>query len=156
MSEFEKLYERYFRDVYRFSLSLCRRRQTAEELTQVTFFRALEHIGSFRGDCDVKVWLFQIAKNAWLTECRKQKYFSDEELPEKSGGAPEEDLLREEDTYRIYAALHGVKEPYKEVFSLRVFGELSFRQIGQIFDKTENWARVTYHRARQMVKERVL
>lgn len=156
MSEFEELYERYFRDVYRFTLSLCRSQNTAEELTQAAFFHALEHIGSFRGDCDVKVWLFQIAKNAWLTECRKQKRFSDEEPPEGLGGAPEETLLRGEDTYRLYAALHRVEEPYKEVFSLRVFGELSFRQIGQIFGKTENWARVTYHRAKIKVKERVL
>ena len=73
MIDFEEVYQDYLEDVYRFSLALCRDPVLAEELTQETFFRALEHIGQFRGECTLRVWLCQIAKHAWLTHCRRQR-----------------------------------------------------------------------------------
>ena len=57
--------------------------------------------------------------------------------------------------FRIHEYLHNMEEPYKEVFQLRVFGELSFADIGKIFHKTESWARVTYHRARLKLQEKM-
>ena len=71
--DFGRIYEEYFRELQRYLLSLCRDSRIAEELTQETFFRALEHIGQFRGECTLRVWLCQIAKHAWLTHCRRQR-----------------------------------------------------------------------------------
>ena len=67
-----------------------------------------------------------------------------------------EQTAEDRDTsFRIHMALHALEEPYREVFELRVFGELSFREIGMIFGKTENWARVTYHRSKIKLQERM-
>ena len=139
MIDFEEVYRDYLEDVYRFSLALCRDPVLAEELTQETFFRALEHIGQFRGECTLRVWLCQIAKHAWLTHCRRQRR--------------RERLAQKETAMEVHQVLHSLPEPYREVFALRVLGELSFREIGALFHKTESWARVTFHRARLKIKE---
>lgn len=150
MQDFEQVYRTYFTDVYRYILSLCRNESVAEEVTQQTFFKALRAIGGFRGECRLYVWLCQIAKNEYYSWWRKNR-----------GGEPTDDrvedlehkLLRREAAFAVHKALHALPEPYKEVFSLRLFGELPFAQIGQLFNKTESWARVTYHRARLKLKE---
>ena len=147
----EQLYNQYFHDVFRYLKALTRRDDLAEELTQETFFRAMKAIDSFKGDCDVRVWLCQIAKNAYLSLCRKQKHRADEPIPETVPDPAQPAQLALEDkeaVQEIHMILHSMKEPYKEVFMLRVFGELSFRQIGDLFGKTENWAAVTFHRAK--------
>lgn len=147
----EALYRQYFHDVYRYLLALTRSDDLAEELTQETFFRAMKAIDSFKGDCDVRVWLCQIAKNAYLSQCRKGKHVADAAIPETAPDpAPPVELALEdkESVQEIHRILHAMKEPYKEVFMLRVFGELSFRQIADLFGKTENWAAVTFHRAK--------
>ena len=142
MTDFEGVYDLYFRDVYKYALSLSRDPHVAEEITQETFFKALKNIGSFRGQCRLYVWLCQIAKNTYFTYVQKQ-----------SRGAPGTELLSEESAFEIHKVLHHLPEPYKEVFSLRIFGELPFLKIGELFGKTESWARVTYHRARMKIKE---
>ena len=153
MTEFEEVYRRYFRDVYRYCLALCRDEQTAEEVTQETFFKALSAIEKFDGRCKLYVWLCQIAKNTYLTMLSKTRDGSalPEDIP--SGESLEERLLTKESAFEIHRILHRLEEPYKEVFSLRTFGELPFKQIGELFGKTESWARVTYHRARLKIKE---
>ena len=152
MTEFEEVSRLYFRDVYRYCLALCRDEQTAEEVTQETFFKALKAIDKFDGTCRLSVWLCQIAKHTYLTMRSKKR---DSELTEDipSGESMEERLLTKESAFEIHRILHRLEEPYKEVFSLRTFGELPFRQIGELFGKTESWARVTYHRARLKIKE---
>ncbi len=154
MSDFQEVYDLYFKDVYKYALSLSRDPGLAEEITQETFFKALRKIDSFRGQCRLYVWLCQIAKNTYYTHSQKQsretppaEITSDENL--------EENLLNKESAFEIHKVLHRLPEPYKEVFSLRIFGELSFRQIGELFGKTESWARVTYHRARLKIKEEI-
>ena len=77
-----------------------------------------------------------------------------EEIPDTSEGF-EQKTADKDSSFRIHLALHALEEPYREAFELRVFGELSFREIGLIFCKTENWARVTYHRARLKLQERM-
>ena len=72
------------------------------------------------------------------------------------GKGVEQSVADRDSSLRVHIALHALEEPYREVFELRVFGELSFRDIGMIFSKTENWARVTYHRARLKLQERML
>ena len=153
MPEFQQVYELYFKDVYKYVLALCRDEHMAEEVTQETFFKALKSIDSFRGQCKLYVWLCQIAKNTYYSMAAKNKVSGIEELPENAGDALESALLTKESAFEIHRILHDLEEPYKEVFSLRVFGELSFRQIGQLFEKTESWARVTYHRARLKIRE---
>ncbi len=153
VNEFEEVYRLYFRDVYRYCLALTRDEQMAEEVTQETFFKALRAIDQFDGKCRLYVWLCQIAKNTYFSIQRKKRDRS--ELPEDipSEESLEERLLTKEAAFEIRQILHRLEEPCKEVFSLRTFGELPFRQIGELFGKTESWARVTYHRARLKIKE---
>lgn len=154
MTDFSGVYERYFQDVYKYALSLSRDAQIAEEVTQETFFKALKNIDSFRGQCKLYVWLCQIAKNTYFTYAGKQESAYDDELrPDTGDGGLEEKLLRRETAFEIHRALHRLEEPHKEVFSLRVLGQLPFKQIGELFGKTESWARVTFHRAKIKIKE---
>lgn len=154
----EELYRTYFDIVYRYIRSVSRDGALAEEVTQETFFKALEKIDQFRGDCDVRVWLCQIAKNTLYDHLKKQKkqLLGDEKLEktESAGGELlEEKLAQRSQAMEIHKVLHGLSEPYKEVFSLRTFGELTFREIGMLFGKSENWARVIYYRARVKIRE---
>lgn len=129
----------------------------AEEITQETFFKALKNIDKFDGKCKLYVWLCQIAKNTFFTYRKKEKYHED--LTEVENilveSTIEQCLLSKESVFNIHKELHSLDEPYKEVFMLRVFGDLSFSQIGSLFEKTESWARVTYHRAKMKLKERM-
>ena len=155
MTEYEQIYREHFDTVYRFLIRLCRNEPLAEELAQETFFRAMRTLGKFDGRCRVDVWLCQIAKNAYYSPCRKQKD-KNYALPEiDSGQDVENALLDKEKAMSIYAHLHELNEPYKEVFMLRVFGELEYAQIAKLFGKTESWARVTYHRAKMRLTESV-
>jgi RNA polymerase sigma factor (sigma-70 family) len=152
--EFESIYNQYFRDVYSFVLSLSRNEQIAEEITQETFFKALKNIDKFKGNCKINVWLCQIAKNTYFTYLDKQKRFGTDDIPvEISENSIESMIMNKEETFRLHKALHRLKDPYKEVFTLRVFGELSFKQISQLFEKTESWARVTFHRAKGKIRD---
>ena len=160
MTEFEKIYRTYFNDVYLYIRRLSGNEDLAEEITSETFFKAMRSISGFRGDCDIRVWLCQIAKNCYYTHQKKSGRMDnadDSELSElPSGESPiEEQCIKHDDAARIRAVLHTVPEPYKEVFMWRVFAELGFKQIGQIFGKSENWACVTYHRAKTMIKSRL-
>ncbi|MDO5399461.1 MAG: RNA polymerase sigma factor [Eubacteriales bacterium] len=155
MTEFSEVYSRYFADVYRYCLSLCRDEGMAEELTQETFFKALQSIDTFQGRSSVYVWLCQIAKHTYFNHCKREKHLNrDADLDAlEAPDSLEERLLGKESAFAIHQCLHRMEEPYKEIFSLRTFGELSFAQIAKLFGKTESWARVTYHRARLKIKE---
>ena len=154
----EELYRTYFDIVYRYIRSISQDGSLAEEVTQETFFKALKKADQFRGDCDVRVWLCQIAKNTLYDHLKKQKkqLLGDEKLEkaESAGGELlEEKLAQRSQAMEIHKVLHRLSEPCKEVFSLRTFGELTFREIGMLFGKSENWARVTYYRARVKIRE---
>lgn len=153
MTEFERIYKEHFGTVYGFLMRLCRSAPLAEELAQETFFRALRSLGKFDGRCRVEVWLCQIAKHAYYSHCRRQKKQTGE-APETDCGLRVEDAILDSDqAMTIHARLHDLPEPYKEVFTLRVFGELEYAQIARLFGKTESWARVTYHRAKMKLTE---
>ena len=154
MTDFEAVYQAYFRDVYRYALALCRDAALAEEITQETFFKALEHMDQFDGKSKRSVWLCSIARNTYFSMLRKEKYIQKEPAAELPGGVdPEQRLLNREQAAAAHRLLHSLPEPYREVFSLRTFAQLSFKQIAQLFGKTESWARVTYYRARLKIKE---
>ena len=150
--DFEEVYRLYFADVYKYILALSRDEAVAEEVTQETFFKALTAIDTFRGDCQLRVWLCQIARNQYLSLCRERKRFGEAETEPGDSGI-EEGFADREAAKTLHRLLHDLPEPYKEVFSLRTFGELPFAQIGELFSKTESWARVTYFRARRRLKE---
>ena len=157
MEDIKIVYDKYFKDVYKYVLSLTLNESVAEEVTQETFFKAIKNIDKFDGRCTLFVWLCQIAKNTFFTHYQKSKRFSSiEEQLMKTTDCLEESLLDKESAFEIHKVLHTLEEPYKEVFSLRVFSELSFRQIAELFNKTESWARVTYHRAKLKIQEEVL
>ncbi len=152
----EKLYRTHYMRVFSFAMTLAGEKTLAEEITQETFFRAFSKSGEFRKESDEVTWLCAIAKNYFYDERRKQK--RTEPMPEEvadSGKSIEQMASDRDSSFRIHVALHAMEEPFREVFELRVFGELSFREIGTIFGKTENWARVTYHRARLKLQERM-
>ena len=161
--DIEKLYREYFTPVYRYTLSLVHDPDMAEEITQETFFRALKKINDYRGEASLKVWLCQIARNLSCDSLKRQSKTTaltkhddesdDYELPAGSESNPEEQLLRKQTAMKIHRIVHDLKEPYKEVFQLRTFGDLSFAEIGELFGKSESWARVTYYRSRMMIKE---
>lgn len=156
LEDIKIVYDKYFKDVYKYVLSLTLNESIAEEVTQETFFKAIKNIDKFDGRCTLFVWLCQIAKNTFFTHYQKSKRFSSiEEQLMKTTDCFEEYLLDKESAFEIHKVLHKLEEPYKEVFSLRVFSELSFRQIAELFNKTESWARVTYHRAKLKIQEEV-
>ena len=153
MTDFEVIYSQYFADVYKYALSICRNENLAEEITQETFFKALKSIDKFKGDCKIRVWLCQIAKNTYFSLCEKNKYSTGKCGEENEGECIEQKLINSETVWEIHKILHFLGEPYKEVFSLRAFGELPFSQIAELFGKTESWARVTFHRAKIKLRE---
>ncbi len=154
---FESIYKAYFGRVYHYLLSLCRDHHLAEELTAETFFKAMTGLKDFRGECDPGSWLCAIARNLYLSQLRKhppaQPLEEAVSLPDPAAPDPAMALEQQETALGLYARLHRLEEPYKEVFLLRALGELPFRQIGLLFGKTENWACVTYHRARKKLME---
>ena len=152
----ERLYNTYYMRVFSYVMTLSGDRHTSEEITQEAFFRAFSKSASFRNESDEMTWLCAIAKNCFVDETRRKSKTATipEELP-ASGKSIEQQVTDKDSSFRIHAALHTMDEPYREVFELRVFGELSFSQIGTIFGKTENWARVTYHRARLKLQEKM-
>lgn len=163
--DIESVYTQYFKDVFLYVRSLSADAGTAEEIAQETFMKALKSLDSFDGSRDIRAWLFTIAKNTYYTFCRREHIYATPELAEgyTERRLPEnetdmrrdviEQLADEERSFLIHRFLHDMKEPYKEVFSLRVFGELPYEKIGQLFGKSSGWARVSYYRAKQMIRE---
>lgn len=157
VEEFEKVYDQHLKEVYRFLLRLSGSPDIAEELTQETFSIAFESLHKFRGTCKISVWLCQIAKHSYYAYYRKQKELVPEEkrMEHISRENVEEIIVNTEQRMRIHEILHTLQEPYKEVFTLRVMGELAYGDISRIFGKSESWARVTYYRAKCMIQERL-
>lgn len=149
--EFDEFYRRYFPTVYRYLCSLCGNSALAEEITQATFFKALRHYVDYRGQCAPQTWLCGIARNSYFDHLRRHKRL----VPMKDAQAQssptdtEAEVLRGETLSELHKALHQMEEPYREVFMLRVFGELSYKQMAEVFGQTENWCRVTYYRAKE-------
>lgn len=164
--EFEDIYKRYYKDVYYFLLSMSSNPELSEELTQETFYRAFKNIHKFKGKCQLSSWLCQIGKNTYLSWVKKQKHLADisSDVEDSAGtgmkegdgrNTPETLCIRKEEALSVYKVLHLLQEPYKEVFTLKTLGELSYKEIGEIFGKGEGWARVTYHRAKLKIQERI-
>ena len=157
MTEFESIYRTYFRDVELYLRAVCQDEVLAEELTEQVFFQALKALPTFRGDCDIRTWLCAMGRNCYLSHLRKTKpseSVDELQIPDPKQ-AVEEQIMDRDQAMAIHRVLHDLAEPYKEVFSLRVFGQLSFGDIGGLFGRTANWACVTYHRARQKIRDQM-
>lgn len=155
MTEFEEVYRTYFREVELYLRAICKDELLAEELTEQVFFQALKALPTFRGDCDIRTWLCAMGRNLYLSHLRRQKpteSIDELQIPDPRRSI-EEQVSDKQQALAIHKVLHDLPEPYKEVFSLRVFGQLSFTDIGGLFGKTANWACVTYHRARQKIQK---
>lgn len=154
MKAFDEIYNLYVNDIFKFLMCLSHDKGLAEELTQETFYKAYKNINSFKGKCKMSVWLCQIAKNSYYSHCRKEKVKHLQVLDENitSEINVQEEFIQSHNAITLHKILHKLEEPYKEVFTLRLFGELSYHQISEIFGKSESWARVTYYRAKEKIR----
>ena len=159
----DQMYRKHSQMIYAFLLSRTGEAALAEELTQETFYQAVKSLNSFKGQSSASTWLCGIANNVWLSHLRKQKrsgeiFSSDEDetcFASSSAESPEDKFIRKADNLTLMQALHEIKEPMREVLYLRLMGELSFREIGQIMGQSENWARVTFYRGKKKLIEGV-
>ncbi len=155
MEDMREVYRQHAQTVYKFLLAKTRDEHLAEELTQETFYQAVKSVDRFDGTCKVSVWLCQIAKHLWYQSLRKQKRetpLSPEDMPEAPGPSAEERLLEQEGRMDLLRLVHGLPEPAREVVYLRAFGGLSFREIGDVCGRTETWARVTFYRSKEKLR----
>ena len=147
-------YREYAVMVYKFLLSLCYEEELAEELTQETFYQAVRSVDRYDGSCKVSTWLCQIAKHLWYREMERRKRKGTSELPADMYSLEkpvEEQLTLKEEKMELFRKVHVLDEISKEIVLLRVTGAFSFKEIAELFGKNENWARVTYYRAKQKI-----
>ena len=154
MADMDEIYREHAATVYKFLLSQCRDSDLAEELTQETFCRAVQSIGRYDGSCKLSVWLCQIAKHLWYQHLRRaqkrgEEVTEDIVLPVPSA---EDDVLARTEHLELLRSIHTLPEQMREAVYLRAFGGLSFREIGAVMGKTENWARVTFYRGKERLK----
>ena len=154
MDDMDAVYRAHAQTVYKFLLAQCHDPDLAEELTQETFYQAVRSIGRFDGSCKLSVWLCQIAKHLWYQHLRKHKRdpVPLESTLETSVPSAEDGVLEQEGRLSLLRQIHQLPELQREVVYLRAFGNLSFREIGDVLGKTENWARVTFYRSKEKLR----
>ncbi len=157
MQDIEKIYKEYFETVNKYLFCLTKNNDISEELTQETFYKAVKKIDTYRGECKISVWLCQIAKNLWYDQCRKNKKIVNVEekdlLDVQALNTLEEQVISNDEKLLLYKKMQNLDEKTREVIYLRITGELSFKEIGIILNKTENWARMTFYKGKNKLKE---
>lgn len=158
--EFEEIYRLYANDLYKFILRLCKNETLAMDIMQDTMLKAITSIDKFDGTCSIKTYLCTIAKNNYFNYLKRAENRGiplDDTVQTADGTSFEESLDDKDSAMQIHKALHRLDEPYREIFSLRVFAELKFSDIAAVFGQSENWARVIFYRAKKklldMLKE---
>ena len=155
-ADIEKLYNEYFKTIYKYLICLTHSKEIAEDLTQETFCKAISKISMFRGECKISVWLCEIAKNLWLNELKKNKRIvlteNEQELVYMKYNI-EDKFLLEQDKVELHKKIYNLDRQIKEIFYLRLFANLSFKEIGEIMGKSEVWARVNFYRGKEKMKE---
>lgn len=157
MTDFEKIYKENSDFIFKYLMKLCGNETVAEELTQETFFRAYMNLSGLKDENKISSWLCQIARNscfAWYNEHKKLTDY-DEQNENADTFDIEASFEQNELTEKAFICLHELEEPYKEVFMLSVFGQLSLKDISKLFGKSESWARVTFYRAKQKLNEKM-
>lgn len=156
MQDMKKIYEEYCEVVNKYLFCLTKNYDIAEELTQETFYRAVKKISTYKGECKISVWLCQIAKNLWYDQCRKNKKIMNIDydlINAEDGNRVEEQVISNDEKLKLYKKMQTLDEKTREVIYLRITGELSFKEIGDILNKSENWARVTFYRGKSKLKD---
>ena len=156
MQEFEKAYQQYFDHVYRFLMRLCGNAHMADDLTQETFLHAILNKATYREQGHMLTWLCTIAKNLWISECRKKKYETEPEtdLPTPSP-SPEEVLWSKERRHALHQALLELPEDYRSVILLHIYADVPLKEIAYQRGKSESWGKVTFYRAKQQLTKRL-
>lgn len=152
--EMNGIYEEHAQTVFKYLMILCKDENLAEELTQETFYRAIKSIDRYDGTCKVSTWLCQIAKHIWYQDIDKKNRKKTFELSEDmvSNNTSIEDVCcLKEKKMEMMKQVYKLDQTAKEVVLLRITGAFSFREIGELFNKNENWARVTFYRAKQKI-----
>lgn len=154
----EEIYKEYSKIVYNYLLSLTCNAEIAEELMQETFYSAINNINKFRNESNIKTWLCKIAKNKWIDYLKKSKISNElaiDEIEEKFllVNSFEEEFSNKETVIDLYKKIHKLDEKTREVIYLRIRADLNFKEIGMIMGESENWARVTFYRAKVKLKE---
>lgn len=157
MQNIEEIYKEYSTSVYKYLFCLTQNKEISEDLTQETFALAVKDIKKFRGDCKLSVWLCQIAKHLWYKELKKKNRSANVSFEEINEDALYEETLEEticakEEKLKLFKDMQKLDEKSREVMYLRMIGNLSYEEIGEILGKTSNWSRVTFYRAKQKVK----
>lgn len=157
MKSMEEIYQEHAKTVYGFLLTKTQNSEVAEELTQETFYHAIKGIDQFKGNSSIATWLCSIAKNQWLQFLKKQKPYENLEEADIEGSleSAEDQVMKKQNRVELMKLLHQLEEPMREVMYLRISGDLSFREIGEIVGKSENWARVTFYRGKEKVQKEV-
>ncbi|MBU5334737.1 sigma-70 family RNA polymerase sigma factor [Anaerocolumna aminovalerica] len=157
MDSMEQIYKEHAKTVYRYLLSLTHNEDLAEEITQETFYQAVRCAGKYDGSCKISTWLCAIAKNSWLAWMKKNKeiVISDDKIEEDTVNSAEDMVISDISKVELMRKLHQLKEPLREVIYLRLAGDLSFREIGDIMGMSENWARVSYFRGKEKLLKEV-
>lgn len=154
----DEIYKKYSRIIYNYLLGITHNSDLAEELMQETFYSATKNIHKFRKECSIKVWLCEIAKNKWKNKIKKDKgkifNGSIENIDEFIYDDTFEDsIIAKEEIIELYKKIHTLDETTREVIYLRIKAELSFKDIGIILNKSEEWARVVFYRGKIKLKE---
>ena len=153
MQSMDEIYQNYAKMVYKFLLLQTHSEALAEELTQETFYQAVKCSDRFDGSCKVSTWLCAIAKNQLASYLRKNHFYEELDTVELVAPSAEDTYFQTQQKVALMKELHAIPEPYREVMYLRLFGNLSFREIGEIMEKTENWARVTFYRGKEKLRK---
>ena len=151
----EEIYREHSKMIYKYLFSITHNADLSEELTQETFYQAIKSLKSFDKSCKVSTWLCAIAKNQLLSYRRKHPQADELDETMEAADDIETGVIARLGKIEILKRLHLVEEPYKEVLHLRLFGDLSFREIGDIFERSENWARVTFYRAKEKLRKQM-
>ena len=154
MQSMDEIYQTYARTVYKYLLSKTQNEEIAEELTQETFYQAVRCIKRFDGSCKLSTWLCAIAKNQlWAYQRKHPVRESIDDHEDLTGTSVEAEIFSQMKRVDLMKKLHSCPEPFREILYLRIFGNLSFREIGEIMGRTENWARVNFYRAKERLKK---
>mgnify|MGYP005785667819 FL=1 len=158
MQDIEEIYQKYAGIVYKYIFCLTENENLAEEIVQETFCVAIKNINKFRGDSKISTWLCQIAKYIWYEKLRKQKKQKEIPIDELENTVllenfVEEEIFQKEDKIELFKKMQKLDEQTRNVMYLRILGDLSYEEIGEVMGKTSNWARVVFFRGKQKIKE---
>ena len=158
MQDIEKIYNSYAKTVYKYIFCLSKDEELSKEIVQETFEVAIKNINRFKGDCKISTWLCQIAKYIWYKNLRKSKKISNNTIEELekvivSNEIKENKLFKKQEKIKLFKKIQKLDEETRNVIYLRILGNLSYKEVAEIMGKTTTWARVTFFRGKEKLKE---